>query len=189
MLRTKHRCMATVVVALVFCLGVAFAQPGMGFGFFGDDGPSKGKRDEAKDILSTVYLMELTKELELTKEQALDIAAVIEKHEKTKVEDQKAIRDAMLGIKLELWNDKPNEKKLRKYIAQITSARDKMKDEQGKGRDEIMSKLSVTQQAKFILFHTRWMKKLQRIREHIRGEKMRRRDGPGQMGGRPHGMK
>jgi len=188
MLRTKHRCMATVVVALVFCLGVAFAQPGMGFGFLGDDGPSKGKRDETKEILSTVYLMELTKELELTKEQALDIAAVIEKHEKTKVEDQKAIREAMRGIKLELGKDKPNEKKLRDYIAQITSARDKMKDEQGKGRDEILSKLSITQQAKFILFQTRWMKKLQRIREHIRGERMRGRGGPGRMGGE-HEMK
>ncbi|HUT04477.1 MAG TPA: hypothetical protein VM163_11355 [bacterium] len=189
MLRTKHRCMATVVVAVVFCLGVAFAQPGMGFGFCGDDEPSKGKRDEAKDMLSTVYLMELTKELELAKEQALDIASIIEKHEKAKVEHQKAIRESLRGIKLELGNDKPDEKKLKKYIAQITSARDKMKDEQGKGRDEIMSKLSVTQQAKFILFHTRWMKKLQRIKEHIRGEKMRRRDGPGRMGGGPCEMK
>ena len=185
MLRTKRRCMATVVVALVLCLGVAFAQPGMGFGFFGDDGPRKGKRDETKEILSTVYLMELTKELELTKEQALDIAAVIEKHEKAKVEHQKVMREAMRGIKLELGNDKPDKRKLKNYIAQITSTRDKMKDAQGKGRDEIMSKLSVTQQAKFILFHARWMKKLQRIREHIRGEKMRRRDGPGRMGGGP----
>jgi len=188
MLKTRYSYVATAIVALVFCSGVAFAQPGMGFGPWGDE-PNQAKRGQTKEILSTVYLMELTKELELTKEQGLDIAAIIEKREKAKVEHQKVIREALKGIKFQLGKDKPSQRKLRNYITQITSARDKMADEQRKGRDEILAKLSVEQQAKFIVFHLKWMKKLQRIREHIRGERMRRRGRPGRMGGGPRGMK
>ncbi len=194
MMTTKSTRMLAIAVCSLFLVGTAFAQPGAGFGFFGDDGPGKGKgkRDEIKELLATVYLMELTKALDLSKEQAIDVSLIIEKEKKAKEAHQKVMREAMREIKHELATDNPSEKKLKKWIAECTSARDKMKASETKTRDAILAKLSVTQQAKFMVFHGKWMRKLQRIKEHIAGERMRKghRGGPdGPMGDRPGGRK
>lgn len=185
MTRTKIARLVAIAVCSLFLFGTAFAQPGMDLGFFGDDdrpckGGGKDKRDETKELLSTVYLMELTKELALTKEQALDVSAIIDKDEKAKRENQQAIREALREITNELAKDNPSERDLKKWIDQASSARDKIKDSESKTRDAIFAKLSVTQQAEFMVFHTKWMRKLHRIREHIEGERMRKgiRGGP-----------
>jgi len=194
MTRTKTTRIVAIAVCSLFLVGAAFAQPGAGFGFFEDDGPGKGKgkRDEVRDLLATVYLMELTKALELSKEQAIEVSLITEKEKEAKEAHQTAMREAMREIRHELGKDNPSEKKLKKWIAEITSARDKMKANESKTRDAIFAKLSVTQQAKFMLFHGKWMKKLHRIREHIKNEKMRKhhRGGPdGPMGDKSGGRK
>ena len=194
MMTTKSTQLVAITVCSLFLVGTAFAQPGMGFGFFEDDGPGKGKgkRDEIKELLATVYLMELTKELELSKEQAIEVSLIIEKREKAKEAHQKVMHEALREMKHEVGKDSPSEKKLKKWIAEVNSERDKMTASESKTRDAIFAKLSVTQQAKFLMFHGKWMKKLQRIREHIRNEKMskRRRGGPdGPIGDGPAGRK
>jgi hypothetical protein len=126
----------------------------------------------------------LTKELELSREQALEISMIIQKQEKTREELEKATHEAIRGLRHELGKEEPSEKNLKEYIADAVSSRDKMKDDMGKMRDKVLSKLSVTQQAKFILFHAKWMKKLGRIREHIRDERGRKRGQRGQRMGR-----
>jgi len=194
MMTTKRTRMLAIAVCSLFFVGTAFAQPGMGFGFFGDDGPGegKGKRAEIRELLATVYLMELTKALELSKEQAIDVSLIIEKREKAKEAHQKVMHEALREMRHELGKDTPSEKKLKKWIAEVKSGRDKMKASESRTRDAIFAKLSITQQAKFIVFHGKWMRKLGRIKEHIRNEKMRkhRRGGPdGPMGDRPAGRK
>ena len=193
MTRTKLARFLAIAVCSLFLCSTAFAQPGMDLGFFGDDdGPCKGgaegQKGETKELLATVYLMELTKELALTKEQALDVSAIIDKDEKAKKEHQQAVHEALREITDELAKDNPSEKDLKNWIDAVSSARDKMKESESKTRDAIFAKLSVTQQAKFMVFHIKWMRKLHRIREHIEGERMRKgmRGGPdGPMPGGP----
>lgn len=187
MRKTGSATLTALLMALLLCVGFAYSQPPEGGGppepFFDDPddemGPGEAQKQEVKELLSTVYLMELTKELGLSKEQALDISMIVEKEEKAKEGYQKALRDAIRGLRHELGNDKPNEGNLKKYIADAKLARDRMKSSATETRDKILAKLSVTQQAKFILFHGKWTKKMHRIRDHIRNERMRKGRGPG----------
>lgn len=185
MKRTSNTALTALVIALLFCVGAAFGQRPAG----PDEtmGPGRGHKEEMKELLSTVYLMELTKELGLSKEQALEVSMIVDKEEKAKKELQKSLREAVREIKHELGKNKPSEKKLSKYIADATAARDKMKANASATRDKILSKLSVTQQAKFVIFHGKWMKKMNRIKEHIKNERMRKRHGG--MGGPGPGSK
>jgi len=134
----------------------------------------RARKEELQELLSTVYLMELTKQLELSKSQAIDVAKLIDKQQKAKKADQKAFREAMRGIRYELGKDKPSKKQLSKLIAEAKAARDRMRRFETETRDAILAKLTVTQQAKFILFHARWMKKMNRIKEFIKQRRMRR---------------
>ncbi|MCD6326818.1 hypothetical protein J7M28_04610 [bacterium] len=192
MTRSKSAIMILVAITTLVCVGLSFGQP---FGFFGDDWAEKGKakRRETRELLSTVYLMELTKELALDKTKAVEIAAVLSKEEKAKEKRQDTIRKTIRELRHELGNDKPSKKKLKNLIESAKAARDEMQERARIVRDKILSKLSVQQQAKFILFHIKWIQKVQRIREHIRGERMRERGGdgpgPGQMRKGPNGRR
>ncbi|MBN1594256.1 MAG: hypothetical protein JW941_13515 [Candidatus Coatesbacteria bacterium] len=185
-MKTRITRIMAIALCAFFIVGTAVAQPGMGFGFF-DEGPcpEKGEGKDAKELLSTIYLMELVKELDLTKEQAIEISQIIEKEKEQKTANLKSLQEAVREVRHELAKDNPSEKDLKKWVKEVTSTRDKMKADETKTRDAILAKLNVTQQAKFMLFHMKWMRKMHRIKEHIEGERMRKggRGGPGGRGG------
>lgn len=186
MMRRLPRVTFVALLLTIISFGLAQAQPP---GPFGDDWGPEGEADwgDTKELLSTVYLMELAKELGLEKGQAAEIASIIEKEEKAKDELQETMRKSVREIRIELKKDKPDTSLLKKHIAIVVKSRDKMKDSAGKTRDSILAALSIEQQAKFIVFHGKWARKMHRIRDHIRGGKMRKQ-GRGQGEGEFRGM-
>jgi len=152
-LRTSKRVLivAVALVSLV-CFGLAFAQLGRK-GCLADKGDVM-QRDEMRGRMFD----RLVEKLGLTEEQAEQLKATFKEHHQAMMELRDSLRDVLRAIREELAKEAPDESLLASLIAQADPIRERMKAEQDAFKvklDEFKAGLTVTQQAKFLLFEAR----------------------------------
>jgi len=157
MKRTTRTLIVAVALISLVCFGLTFAQ-------LGDNGGQDEKGKSRREIMRERMFDRLVERLGLTEEQAEELKTMFSDHREVMMELRGSLRDVLRSIREELAKDELNEEVLAGLIAQADAIREQLKAEREAFKakiDEFKSGLSVTQQAKFLLFEARWMAKHQ----------------------------
>jgi len=148
-----------------------FAQPGMG-GCFPPNPPPESKM---RETLQTVMLIEMTKYVGLTKEQALEIAPILDEITENKQQYRKRQQEKFKKLKT-LVEVEENEKEIKSLIQILKKEEREFRDKDLELREKLLTGLTPVQQAKMILFQVYFREKIREIMRQAKRMKLRRGD-------------
>jgi len=153
MKRNRTTLISAIALISLVCLGLTFAQ------MDDNDGDRPGENGKAwRQMKWERIFNRLVDGLGLTEEQADELKAIFEEHHESMRELKDALRDVLRLIREELAKDEPDEEELARLSAQANAIREQMEEERDAFKtriDEFKSGLTITQQAKFLLFEAR----------------------------------
>jgi hypothetical protein len=168
------RSMATAAVLAVLSLPV-FAQQGSLRGPAGGP-PSDEQREEVRKKMEVVKMSRLTEELKLDEKTAakfIPVITVLDQKRRSLINEN---RHAMQELRTELNAQQPDEGRMRTAIGRIEKIRREIASLREKELQAARESLSVTQQARYILFNQEFMREMRGMVEGARGS------GPGKGG-------
>ncbi len=123
-----------------------------------DDKPQN--RRKARENMKTLWLLRMTRVLELTEEQTAKVFPIVSRIEKEKSEIHLQIGKHIGDLRLILREEEPDQKELKNKINKIKELRNiiKKKDEELEARME--ENLTLVQRAKFLMFSARFYRDL-----------------------------
>ncbi len=173
-----------VMAALLAALSLpAFAQQGPARGPAGGP-PSEEQREEVRKKMEAIKVSRLTEELKLDEKTAAKFIPVITSLDQKRRSLMQEDRKAMQELRTELNAQRPDERKLKGAIARIEKNHHEIAALQDKEFEAARENLSVSQQARYILFHQEFQREMRGMVEGARGV------GPGKGGmgtGQGHG--
>lgn len=134
--------------------------------FFQEEEVQRQRR--TRDNIITLWLLRMTRVLELTEKQTAKIYPLVTRIEKEKMEINQQIRKEMREIRLILKNEEPDRKKLENKIDSIKEFRSllKIKDEELENQLEV--NLTLIQRAKYLMFAASFYRDLREKLERAR---------------------
>ena len=171
------RSMATAAVLAVLSLP-AFAQQGPLRGPAGGP-PSDEQREEIRKKMEVVKMSRLTEELKLDEKTAAKFIPVITALDQKRRSLINENRHAMQELRTELNAQQPDEGRMRTAVGRIEKNQREIASLREKELQAARENLSVTQQARYILFKQEFMREMRGMLESARGS------GPGKGGMRP----
>ncbi len=140
-----------------------------------EDQPQNRRR--ARENMRTLWLLRMTRALDLTEEQTAKVFPIVSRIEKEKNEIHLQIGKLIRELRLILREEEPDQKELKNKIDKIKELRNiiKKKDEELEGRME--ENLTLVQRAKFLMFSASFYRDLrdQLDRARIMRERQRQR--------------
>lgn len=138
-----------------------------------DEQPQDRRR--ARENIRTLWLLRMTRFLELTEEQTAKIFPIVSRIEKEKIELYQQIGEQIRELRLTLGEEEPDQKELKNKIDKIKELRNlvKKKDEELEARLE--ENLSLVQRAKYLMFAARFYRELRENLERARIQRERQR--------------
>jgi len=136
-----------------------------------EKGTARGSR--IRENIITFKLLRMTQALSLTQEQTAVIYPVLTKLEKEKYEITHKLNESMGKLRALLALDKPAEDKLLDLMAEVGSLRDQISRTDAEEASFLKTKLTVLQNAKYVLFNVEFYRglgeRLERARRlHLR---------------------
>ncbi len=158
----------------------AFAQQGTVRGSAGGP-PSEEQREEVRKKMEAVKVSRLTEDLKLDEKTAARFIPVITSLDQKRRSLMRENRQAMQELRAELSAQRPDEGKMKAAISRMEKINREMMSLRDKELDAAKDNLTVTQQARYILFHQEFQREIRGMVEGARGS------GPGK-GGMGHGQ-
>lgn len=168
-----------IMTALLAAMALpALAQPGPAGGPRGVP-PSEEQRESVRKKMSAVKVSRLTEELKLDEKTAakfIPVITALDQKRRTLMQKHRGITEE---LRVQLGAPKPDESALKASISELEKNRREMHSLREKELDAVKDHLTVTQQARYFLFH-------QDFQREMRGMVEGARKGPGK--GRGPGM-
>jgi Spy/CpxP family protein refolding chaperone len=134
-------------------------------------------RRRARENMRTLWLLRMTRALDLTEEQTAKVFPIVSRIEKEKNEIHLQMAKQIRELRLALREEEPDQKELKNKINKIKELRNiiKKKDEELEARVE--ENLTLVQRAKFLMFSANFYRDLrdQLDRARIMRERQRQR--------------
>ncbi len=132
-------------------------------------------RRRARENMRTLWLLRMTRFLELTEEQTAKIFPIVSRIEKEKSEIYLQVGKQIRELRLILREEKPDQKELISKINKIKELRNliKKKDEELEARME--ENLTLVQRAKYLMFAANFYRELRDKLERARIQRERQR--------------
>ena len=132
-------------------------------------------RRRARENMRTLWLLRMTRALELTEEQTAKVFPIVSRIEKEKNEIHLQMEKQIRGLRLALREEEPDQKELKSKINKIKELRNliKKKDEELEARME--ENLTLVQRAKFLMFSASFYRELRDNLDRARIQKERQR--------------
>jgi len=133
------------------------------------------KRRRTRENMRTLWLLRMTRVLELTEEQTAKVFPIVARIEKEKNEIYKQIGKQVKELRLILRKEEPDQGDLKSKINKIKELRNliKKKDEELEARME--ENLTLIQQAKYLMFAANFYRDLRDNLERARSQRDRQR--------------
>ena len=138
-----------------------------------DEQPQNRRR--AREYMRTLWLLRMTRVLELTEEQTAKIFPIVSRIEKEKGEIYLQVGKLVRELRLILREEEPDQKELKNKIDKIKELRNliKKKDEELEARVE--ENLTLVQRAKYLMFAANFYRELRENLERARIQRERLR--------------
>ena len=138
-----------------------------------DDQPQNRRR--ARENMRTLWLLRMTRVLELTEEQTAKVFPIVSRIEKEKNEIHLQIGKHVKALRSILREEEPDQKELKNKINKIKELRNiiKKKDEELEARME--ENLTLVQRAKFLMFSANFYRDLRNNLNRARIQRERQR--------------
>ncbi len=138
-----------------------------------NDQPQNRRR--ARENMRTLWLLRMTRVLELTEEQTAKIFPIVSRIEKEKSEIYQQVEKQVRELRLILREEVPDQKELKNKINKIKELRNliKKKDEELEARME--ENLTLVQKAKYLMFAANFYRELRDNLERARIQRERQR--------------
>lgn len=138
-----------------------------------DDQPRNRRR--TRENVRTLWLLRMTRVLELTEEQTAKVFPIVSRIEKEKSEIYKQIGKQVRELRLILSEEKPGQDDLKNKINKIKELRNqiKKKDEELEARME--ENLTLIQRAKYLMFAANFYRDLRDNLDRARNQRERQR--------------
>jgi len=120
--------------------------------------PKVGRR--VRENLITLKLLRMTQALDLTTEQTSEIYPVLTRQEKEKYEITEKLNQSMKDLRLLLEQEKPDEARILSVMSEIGVWRDRIAAKDKEMADFLKPRLSVVQNAKYLLFASEFYQRL-----------------------------
>lgn len=172
------RSMATAAVLAAVLSLPAFAQQGPLRGPAGGP-PSDEQREEVRKKMEVIKMSRLTDELKLDEKTAAKFIPVITALDQKRRSLINENRHAMQELRTELNAQQPHEGRMRTAVGRIEKNQREIASLREKELQAARENLSVTQQARYILFKQEFIREMRGMLEGARGS------GPGKGGMRP----
>ena len=147
----KKKCILSILLCLLLLSSILSAA-------IQDDPPQNRRR--ARENMKTLWLLRMTRVLELTEEQTAKVFPIVSRIEKEKSKIYQQIGKQVRELRLILKEEEPGQKELTNKINKIKELRNiiKKKDEELEARME--ENLTLVQRAKFLMFSARFYRDL-----------------------------
>lgn len=152
--------MKRLLLLMSLLVTVVVAQPGPGMGM---GGPQR-----AMEMIRTMRLVRMRERLNLSDAQVASLLPKLSKQDSIMTNFHNSQAEDFKLLKEELAKRTPSEAKLSQIINRM-KAKEKENHEQMMAiRDEIMSELSVVQQAQFLVFEVEFEREIRRLIDQVR---------------------
>lgn len=136
------------------------------FAFFQEGGVQRQRR--TRDNIITLWLLRMTRVLELTDEQTAKIYPLVTRIEKEKMEMNQRIRKEMREIRLILKNKEPDLSELKDKIDSIKKFRSLLRIKDEELENQLEKNFTLIQRAKFLMFAASFNRDLREKLERAR---------------------
>jgi Spy/CpxP family protein refolding chaperone len=162
----KTRYILSVLLCLLFLSSILSAA-------IQDDQPQNRRR--ARENMRTLWLLRITRVLELTEEQTAKVFPIVSRIEKEKSEIYQQIGKQVRELRLILKEEEPDQNDLKNKINEIKELRNliKKKDEELEARME--ENLTLIQRAKYLMFAANFYRDLRDNLDRARIQRERQR--------------
>lgn len=126
------------------------------------------KRRMTRENIRTLWLLRMTRALDLTEEQTAKIFPVVSRIEKEKIEIYKQIREQMKELRLILKDKDPDQKELKNKISTIKELRNLIRNKDEELEAYIEENITLVQRAKFMIFSVGFYRDLRDSLERAR---------------------
>ena len=159
--------MRRLLVLTALAVAVASAQPRNGMG----EMPGS---ERAMEMIRAVRIMRMRERLNLSDAQVAALLPRLSRRDSLVLSHKKTQAEDFQLLKQQLAKRNPSEAKLKDIMDRLKKREEEHHEQMMKIRDEIMSVLSVEQQARFVIFEVEFEREIRRfigeIREKYRGE-------------------
>ena len=138
-----------------------------------DDQPQNRRR--ARENMRTLWLLRMTRFLELTEEQTAKIFPIVSRIEKEKSEIYQQIEKQVRELRLTLGEEEPDQKELKNKIDKIKELRNLIKKKDEELEAHMEENLTLVQRAKYLMFAARFYRELRDNLERARIQRERQR--------------
>jgi hypothetical protein len=129
------------------------------------------KEEDPHKLIEAIKIWKISEFLELDEEQMIAFFPKLKKIEKHRRESYKQRRE-MLGKMKKQLDKRQSDEAIKKTIDDVMAFDKQTKEREQELREEIMSVLSVTQQAKLLIFEERFEREIRDIIKEMRKERM-----------------
>jgi hypothetical protein len=130
--------------------------------------------ERAMEMIRAVRIMRMQERLNLSEEQVAALLPRLSRRDSLMISHRKAQAEDFKLLKEELAKRKPSETKLKDIMNRLKIREEEHHERMRELRDEMLSVLSVQQQAKFVIFEVEFEREIRRfigeIRKKYRGE-------------------
>ncbi len=153
------------ILSSFFVLGLfpLSAQPGPGM-------PMGSER--AMEMIRTMRIVRMRERLGLSDQQVAAILPKLSERDSLMMSYQKAQAEDLKALRSELDKRAPSETKIKEIINRMKQREASHQTNLSRIRDEIMSGLSVVQQAEFVIFEVEFEREIRRLIHQVRGQPM-----------------
>lgn len=116
------------------------------------DAPPRGEQRNLRQNLFTLRALQMTRALDLSEQQTAVIFPELNRAEKDKAELQRQLLEEIRRLRQLMNSDKPAEEELENRVARIRELRQKIHEREEKFEEFLLSRLTPTQKARYIIF-------------------------------------
>jgi Spy/CpxP family protein refolding chaperone len=167
----KPKKLTVGVLSLALAAGSLFAAGGRGQAGPGQAGPAERPSrmsSRIRENIITLKLLRMTQALDLTKEQTAVLYPVLTRLENEKYDLTRTLNEAMIELRLLVREDTPDERRLGEALATIDRTRNDIRAKDKEMDDFLKARLSVVQEAKYVLFSVEFYRGLGERLERLR---------------------
>ncbi len=138
-----------------------------------DDQPQNRRR--ARENMKTLWLLRMTRVLELTEEQTAKVFPIVSRIEKEKNEIYKQIGKQVKELRLILRKEEPDQGDLKSKINKIKKLRNLIKKKDEEREASLEENLTLIQRAKYLMFAANFYRELTNKLDRARSQRERQR--------------
>jgi len=120
------------------------------------------------EMIRAMRIMRMRERLNLSDEQVAALLPRLSRRDSLMISHRKAQAEDFQLLKQELAKSNPSESKLKEIMDRLKKEEDEHHQQMTRLRDEMLSVLSVEQQAKFVIFEVEFEREIRRFIKRIR---------------------